>query len=75
MAEKHKDEIVLHNIDSYAVQLLIEYSYTGDVKITEENVQVCVDRCRPIECSRSFKYTHEVLMCELFWHRPCSECR
>ncbi|XP_065216286.1 kelch-like protein 17 isoform X2 [Planococcus citri] len=40
MAEKHKDEIVLHNIDSYAVQLLIEYSYTGDVKITEDNVQV-----------------------------------
>lgn len=40
MAERHKDEIVLHNIDSYAVQLLIEYSYTGDVKITEDNVQV-----------------------------------
>lgn len=41
MAEKHKDKIVLHNMDSYAVQLLIEYSYTGDVTITGDNVQVC----------------------------------
>lgn len=45
MAEKHKDEITLHNIDSYAVQLLIEYSYTGDVKITEDNVQVLSPVC------------------------------
>lgn len=40
MAEKQKDEIVLHNLDSYAVQLLIEFSYTGDVTITGDNVQV-----------------------------------
>lgn len=40
MAEKQKSEIVLHNLDSYAVQLLIEYSYTGDVTITGDNVQV-----------------------------------
>lgn len=40
MAEKRKDEIILQGIDSYAVQLLIEYSYTGDVTITSDNVQV-----------------------------------
>ena len=40
MAEKNKNEIVIHNVDSYAFQLLIEYSYTGDVTITGENVQV-----------------------------------
>ncbi len=40
MAEKYKEEIILHNIDPYAVKLLIEFSYTGDIIITADNVQV-----------------------------------
>jgi len=40
MAEKLKSEVELHDVDLGALQLLVEYSYTGQVHITDENVQV-----------------------------------
>ncbi|VVC42402.1 BTB/Kelch-associated,BTB-kelch protein,BTB/POZ domain,Kelch-type beta propeller,Kelch repeat type [Cinara cedri] len=40
MAEKLQSEVELHDVDLSALQLLIEYSYTGQVHITDENVQV-----------------------------------
>lgn len=40
MAEKMQREVVLHDIDPAALQLLVDYSYTGEIHITEENVQV-----------------------------------
>lgn len=41
MAERSKAEVSLHGIDHVALELLIDYSYTGEIVITEENVQVC----------------------------------
>lgn len=40
MAEKLQSEVELHDVDLGALQLLVEYSYTGQVHITDENVQV-----------------------------------
>lgn len=40
MAEKHKSEITMHDVDASALQKLIEFAYTGEIIITEENVQV-----------------------------------
>jgi hypothetical protein len=40
MAEKLQSEVELHDVDLGALQLLVEYSYTGQVYITDENVQV-----------------------------------
>jgi len=40
MAEKMQSEVELHDVDLGALQLLIEYTYTGQVHITDENVQV-----------------------------------
>lgn len=40
MAEKLQSEVELHDVDLSALQLLVEYSYTGQVHITDENVQV-----------------------------------
>ncbi|CAH0392150.1 unnamed protein product [Bemisia tabaci] len=40
MAEKSAREIVLHDVDPTALRLLVDYSYTGEVQITEDNVQV-----------------------------------
>lgn len=40
MAEKLQSEVELHDVDIGALQLLVEYSYTGQVHITDENVQV-----------------------------------
>lgn len=40
MAEKVQREVVLHDIDAAALQLLVDYAYTGEIHITEDNVQV-----------------------------------
>lgn len=40
MAEKAASEVVLHDVDHTALQLLVDYSYTGEIHITEDNVQV-----------------------------------
>jgi kelch-like protein 2/3 len=38
--ESRQDRITLLGVDSQALQLLIEYIYTAEVQVTEENVQV-----------------------------------
>jgi len=40
MAEKASSEVTLHDIDPLALQQLVDYVYTGEIVITEENVQV-----------------------------------
>jgi len=39
-AESNKDLVVLRQIDSTAIQLLIDFVYSGEIEITEKNVQV-----------------------------------
>ena len=38
--EKQQKEVVLHDVDPLALTLLVEFAYTGEILITEENVQV-----------------------------------
>lgn len=38
--ESRQERIVLQGVDSDALQLLIEYVYTSEVQVTEDNVQV-----------------------------------
>ncbi|KAJ1522807.1 hypothetical protein ONE63_001961 [Megalurothrips usitatus] len=40
MVEKVRPEVTLHDVDGVALRQLIEYSYTGEILITEDNVQV-----------------------------------
>ena len=40
MLERNKDVVELHDIDYQSVNQLISYAYTGEIDITEENVQV-----------------------------------
>ncbi|KAE8738169.1 hypothetical protein FOCC_FOCC016367 [Frankliniella occidentalis] len=40
MVEKMRPEVTLHDVDGVALRQLIEYSYTGEILITEDNVQV-----------------------------------
>ncbi|KAF5283994.1 hypothetical protein FQR65_LT13628 [Abscondita terminalis] len=40
MKEQASNEIILHDMDPAAVELLIEYGYTGEIVITPDNVQV-----------------------------------
>lgn len=38
--ESKQDRITLQGVDHYALSLLVEYVYTSEVHVTEENVQV-----------------------------------
>ncbi|XP_065653878.1 kelch-like protein 3 isoform X2 [Hydra vulgaris] len=40
MSESKQNCIVLKEVDAYALELLIDYCYSGEVQVTEENVQV-----------------------------------
>jgi kelch-like protein 17 (actinfilin) len=40
MAEKLQEEVTLHDVDATALQQLVDYAYTGEILITEDNVQV-----------------------------------
>jgi kelch-like protein 17 (actinfilin) len=40
MVEKLQEEVTLHDVDAAALQQLVDYSYTGEILITEDNVQV-----------------------------------
>jgi kelch-like protein 2/3 len=38
--ESKQERITLQGVDSQALQLLVEYVYSSEVHVTEENVQV-----------------------------------
>lgn len=40
MIERNSVTVTLHDVDSTALQQLIDYAYTGEITITEDNVQV-----------------------------------
>ncbi len=40
LAEARADRIVLQEVDGRALSLLIDFTYTAEVHVTEENVQV-----------------------------------
>ncbi|XP_030759639.1 kelch-like protein 17 isoform X1 [Sitophilus oryzae] len=40
MKEHNQNEIALHDMDATAVDLLLDYAYTGQITITADNVQV-----------------------------------
>lgn len=54
--ERTAVQVTLQQVDQTALRLLVDYAYTGEVAITEDNVQVGVDECQ-VNCtdSRLFK--------------------
>lgn len=40
MIERNSVNITLHDVDPAALRQLIDYTYTGEITITEDNVQV-----------------------------------
>lgn len=40
LVEKSQSSVTIHDLDSLALTLLVDFSYTGEIVITEENVQV-----------------------------------
>jgi hypothetical protein len=40
LAESRSDSVTLKQIDGHALELLVEFMYTSEIKIVEDNVQV-----------------------------------
>ncbi|XP_059474437.1 kelch-like protein 17 isoform X2 [Neocloeon triangulifer] len=40
LAEKSQSEVTLHDVDLAALQLLVDFAYSGHILITEDNVQI-----------------------------------
>ena len=40
LLEKTKKEVTIHDLDPLALTLLVDFSYTGEIVISEDNVQV-----------------------------------
>ena len=38
--EKKQKEVTIHDLDPLALTLLVDFSYTGEIVISEDNVQV-----------------------------------
>lgn len=41
MIERNSVRVTMHDVDPTALRQLIEYTYSGEITITEDNVQVC----------------------------------
>ena len=45
LTESKAERVVLQGIDGRALNLLVEFIYTAEVSVTEDNVQVRTHRC------------------------------
>ena len=43
-AERNHDLVAIRNVDYTALQLLVNYIYSGQIVVTKENVQVIIDK-------------------------------
>ena len=41
MSESRQNVVTLREIDSSALELLVDFAYTAEIEVTEDNVQVC----------------------------------
>lgn len=44
MIERNSVTVTLHDVDPTALRQLIDYAYTGEITITEDNVQVTITK-------------------------------
>lgn len=59
LAEKMQSEVTLHDVDLAALQLLVDFAYSGQILITEDNVQVSVYTQKILQTHMSRKITHK----------------
>lgn len=64
MSESKQNVVILKEVDGDALELLIEYCYTAEVKVTEENVQVSpvVTYMLCVEYSRMFQTNCHIIV-------------
>ena len=52
MAEKNLKDITIHDVDPLALTLLVDFSYTGELSVCEDNVQVDRPDRSPVSARR-----------------------
>lgn len=52
LAESRQTEIILHDVDEAAMELLIDYCYTSRIVVDEKNVQVLLPAACILQVSR-----------------------
>jgi len=49
LSESRSDRVTLKQIDSQALELLVSYMYTSEIRIVEDNVQVGIDMINNVQ--------------------------
>lgn len=44
LSESKQTHVTMKDVDPIALELLLEFAYTAEIHVTEENVQVCCER-------------------------------
>ena len=61
LVEKNQKEITIHDLDALALTLLVDFAYTGEIVISEDNVQVLIINWTSVflyEESKKFYFYH-----------------
>ena len=58
--EKNQKEITIHDLDALALTLLVDFSYTGEIVISEDNVQVVIHYQCVINEVHTIVYVHKM---------------
>ncbi|XP_065168992.1 kelch-like protein 17 [Atheta coriaria] len=65
MREHTSGEVILHDMDPMAIDLLVEYAYTGEIIITPDNVQVLLPASSLLQISTVREACCKFLMLQL----------
>ncbi|XP_074604931.1 kelch-like protein 28 isoform X3 [Brevipalpus obovatus] len=65
MVERTKSVITLHDIDFDALKLLVDYAYTGQIVISEDNVQLLLPAASLLQINTVREACCKFLLCQL----------
>ena len=55
--EKNKSRVILRDIDPEALKILVNYVYTSEVEVSEENVQNLLPAANIMQLGKTFRST------------------
>lgn len=66
LAESRQTEIIIRDIEEYAMELLIEYCYTSRIMVDEKNVQMLLPAACILQVRKSYmKHIIDLLLSDI----------
>lgn len=66
LAESRQTEIIIRDIEEYAMELLIEYCYTSRIMVDEKNVQMLLPAACILQVRKSYmKHIIDILLSDI----------